>query len=157
VETALEMLEECRRALPVDVAVCVAAVADWRPAEPGSEKIKKARGAPPTIRLVENPDIVASLAASEQARPGLVVGFAAETRDVVANAIAKREQKGCDWIVANDVSPATGTLGGDRNAVHLVTPAGVEEWPAMDKLEVAERLVARIADRLAESTTRETE
>lgn len=146
VETALEMLDACREALPADIVVCVAAVADWRPEEAGSSKIKKAGGAPPSIRLVENPDIVATIASSDERRPKLVVGFAAETEEVVANAIAKRERKGCDWIVANDVSPTTGILGGDRNTVHLVTSGGVEEWPTMDKTEVAERLVARIAD-----------
>jgi len=157
VETALQMLEACRTALPADVAVCVAAVADWRPEEAGRAKIKKADGAPPTIRLVENPDIVATIAAAKKGRPELVVGFAAETENVVANAISKREKKGCDWIVANDVSPQTGTLGGDRNTVHLVTPGGVEEWLTMDKTEVAERLVTRIADYLAGSAERDSE
>jgi phosphopantothenoylcysteine decarboxylase/phosphopantothenate--cysteine ligase len=151
VETALEMMEACRRALPADVAVCVAAVADWRPAEAGRHKIKKAGGSPPTIQLVENPDIVATLAADGQRRPALVVGFAAETENVVANATAKRARKGCDWVVANDVSSATGTFGGDRNTVHLVTSSGVEEWPTMNKTEVAERLVARIVGHFAGS------
>jgi phosphopantothenoylcysteine decarboxylase/phosphopantothenate--cysteine ligase len=157
VETALEMLEACRRALPVDVAVCVAAVVDWRPAEAGQHKIKKAGGSPPTIELVENPDIVATLAAAGQRRPALVVGFAAETENVVANATAKRERKGCDWVVANDVSSATGTFGGDRNTVHLVTSSGVEEWPTMNKTEVAERLVTRIVGHFAESGDSECE
>ena len=155
VETAVEMLEASREALPADVVVCVAAVADWRPAEAGQHKIKKDGGAPPTIRLVENPDVVATLAAAGEGRPALVVGFAAETEDVVANAITKRERKGCDWIVANDVSSAAGTLGGDRNAVHLVRAGGVEEWPTMDKTEVAERLVARIADHFEGSSDRD--
>jgi phosphopantothenoylcysteine decarboxylase/phosphopantothenate--cysteine ligase len=154
VETAVEMLEASREALPSDVVVCVAAVADWRPAEAGQHKIKKDGGAPPTIRLVENPDVVATLAAAGEGRPALVVGFAAETEDVVANATTKRERKGCDWIVANDVSSTAGTIGGDRNAVHLVTSSGVEEWPTMDKTEVAERLVARIADHFEGSSDR---
>ena len=145
VETALEMLDACQRALPVDVAVCVAAVSDWRPAEAGRHKIKKAGAVPPTMRLVENPDIVATLAAAGERRPALVVGFAAETENLVGNAAAKRDQKGCDWIVANDVSSRAGTLGGDRNTVHLVTSSGVEPWPTMDKTDVAERLVQRIA------------
>jgi phosphopantothenoylcysteine decarboxylase/phosphopantothenate--cysteine ligase len=147
VETAREMLEACRSALPVDVAVCAAAVADWRPADTVPAKIKKRGGEPPALRLVENPDILATLAAGDP-RPTLVVGFAAETEQVVANAVAKRERKGCDWLVANDVSAGSGTFGGDQNAVHLVTDAGVESWPTMPKAEVAERLVVRIVDRL---------
>jgi phosphopantothenoylcysteine decarboxylase/phosphopantothenate--cysteine ligase len=157
VETALEMLEACRQVLPTDLAVCVAAVADWRPAEAGRHKIKKAGAEVPTIRLVENPDIVATLAAATEGRPTLVVGFAAETEDVVANATAKRERKGCDWIVANDVSPESGTFGGDRNTIHLVRADGVEEWPTMDKTEVAERLVARIADHFERFTNGDSE
>jgi phosphopantothenoylcysteine decarboxylase/phosphopantothenate--cysteine ligase len=143
--------------LPTDLAVCVAAVADWRPAEAGRHKIKKAGAEVPTIRLVENPDIVATLAAATEGRPTLVVGFAAETEDVVANATAKRERKGCDWIVANDVSPESGTFGGDRNTIHLVRADGVEEWPTMDKTEVAERLVARIADHFERFTNGDSE
>jgi phosphopantothenoylcysteine decarboxylase/phosphopantothenate--cysteine ligase len=131
------------------VAVCAAAVSDWRPAEEGVGKIKKTEGSPPELRLVENPDILATLA-NGVPRPDLVVGFAAETDDVVANASAKRQRKGCDWIVANDVSPSTGTFGGDRNTVHLVTASGVESWPTMDKAEIADRLVARISAQLAD-------
>ena len=148
VETALEMLDACERVLPVDVAVCVAAVADWRPTEVSQRKIKRSGGTPPTLRLEENPDIVATIAGAGERRPALVVGFAAETENVIDNAITKRQRKGCDWIVANDVSSTTGTLGGDRNTVHLVTDGGVEEWPTMDKTEVAERLVTRIAGHL---------
>ena len=149
VSTALEMLDECQRALPADIAVCAAAVADWRPAEADRNKIKKTDGEPPPLGLVENPDILATLAAPGQSRPALVIGFAAETESVVANAAAKLEQKKCDWVVANDVSPSTGTFGGDQNKVHLVTGHEVEDWPIMDKSEVANRLVARIANRLA--------
>ncbi len=150
VETAEEMLVACREALPVDIAVCAAAVADWRIANPASRKIKKDEAAgSPVLEFVANPDILATLSQSGRQRPGLVIGFAAETDDVVANATTKRRRKGCDWIVANDVAEGTGTFGGDINAVHLVSDAGVEDWPAMSKREVAERLASRIADHLA--------
>ena len=147
VETAAEMLVACRAALPADVAVCAAAVADWRVAETAGHKVKKTGGAPPTLALVENPDILATLSASGPSRPQLVVGFAAETEDVVAHAIAKRRRKGCDWILANDVAPETGTFGGDANTIHLIDAAGVEPWPTLTKLAVAERLATRIAAR----------
>ena len=143
VGTAREMLEACTAALPADVAVCAAAVADWR-AEEASQKIKK-KGAPPALRLVENPDILATLSAPGNARPRLVVGFAAETENLLANARAKLVKKGCDWILANDVSAAAGTFGGDRNTIHLVTEAGAEDWPPLSKHDVAERLAQRIA------------
>jgi len=143
VGTAREMLEACTAALPADVAVCAAAVADWR-AEEAPQKIKK-KGAPPALRLVENPDILATLSAAGNARPRLVVGFAAETENLAENARAKRAKKGCDWILANDVSAAAGTFGGDRNTVHLVTESGVEDWPPLSKHDVAERLAQRIA------------
>jgi phosphopantothenoylcysteine decarboxylase/phosphopantothenate--cysteine ligase len=148
IRTAREMLEACRAALPAEVAVCAAAVADWRVADEAGRKIKKGAGPAPTIRLVENPDILATLAAPGPGRPDLVVGFAAETEDVVRNAVAKRKRKGCDWIVANDVSPDSGTFGGAENSVHLVTETGVETWPRMTKQAVAERLAAAIARRL---------
>ena len=138
------MLEACRAALPADVAVCAAAVSDWRPAQAPDQKIKK-NGAPPTLQLVENPDILKTLAAAGNERPALVVGFAAETGDVVAKAIPKRAAKGCDWIVANDVAPGTGTFGGTENTVHLITPDGVEDWPRMTKQVVARRLADLIA------------
>lgn len=144
VESARDMLAACTAALPVDVAVCAAAVADWRVVAAAEEKIKK-DGELPTLALAENPDILASLAAAGNARPALVVGFAAETENVVAHAQAKRARKNCDWIVANDVSPATGTFGGDRNTVHLVTADAVDAWPPMSKIEVARRLADRIA------------
>jgi len=150
VETADEMLAACRAALPADVAVCAAAVADWRVAVAANQKIKKSAGAaPPTLALVANPDILATLAAPGPARPRLVVGFAAETNNVAAEATAKRLRKGCDWIVANDVSPATGIMGGEENEVLLVTATGAESWPRMSKTAVAACLAARIAEALA--------
>ena len=146
VETAVEMLEACERALPADVAVCAAAVADWRVARTAAQKIKKTEdGVPPVIVLAPNPDILATLARRAERRPGLVIGFAAETEDLIENARAKRLRKGCDWIVANDVSPATGTFGGDANTVHVVEVESVESWPRMGKDEVARRLAERIA------------
>jgi phosphopantothenoylcysteine decarboxylase/phosphopantothenate--cysteine ligase len=146
VTTALEMLAACEAALPADVLVMAAAVADWRPDSIANSKLKKsADRVVPLIRLVENPDILATLAA-HAARPGLVVGFAAETDNVVQNAIAKRARKGADWIVANDVSGDV--MGGERNRVHLVSEAGVEDWPEMTKTEVGTRLAARIAEKL---------
>lgn len=148
VETAVQMLAACEAALPVDVAVCTAAVADWRVLQPSGQKLKKNGGAPPVLHFAENPDILATLSGATERRPRLVVGFAAETHRVVEHAQAKRARKGCDWIVANDVSPETGTFGGENNTVHLITADGVEDWPAMSKRAVAGRLVARIADAL---------
>jgi phosphopantothenoylcysteine decarboxylase/phosphopantothenate--cysteine ligase len=143
VETAREMLAACQAALPADIAVCVAAVADWRPETQGALKIKKDGAAAPAIALVENPDILATLAKGA-ARPRLVVGFAAETNDVEAHAQAKLARKGCDWIVANDVSQP-GVMGGADNAVAIVTAAGIERWEKASKAEVARKLAARIA------------
>ena len=149
VETAAEMLAACQAALPADVAVCAAAVADWH-VETAAHKLKKQPGAaPPTLLLRPNPDILATLAAPGPLRPRLVVGFAAETQDMAANAAAKRARKGCDWMLANDVSPATGIMAGEANQVRLVTAAGAEDWPMLPKTEVAARLAARIADALA--------
>ncbi|MEE8171393.1 MAG: bifunctional phosphopantothenoylcysteine decarboxylase/phosphopantothenate--cysteine ligase CoaBC [Alphaproteobacteria bacterium] len=157
VETARDMLEACLDALPVDVAICAAAVSDWRPAEARGQKIKKGKSgaaAPPAnLKLVENPDILATLAARENDRPRLVIGFAAETDEVVAYAQSKLVAKGCDWILANDVSPDTGTFGGDHNKVHLIsgaaeTDSDIEEWPYASKLDVAARLAERIAREL---------
>ena len=145
IESAREMLEACRAALPVDVAVCAAAVADWRPADAAPRKIKKSGDRPPTLRLVENPDVLAALAAPGNMRPRLVIGFAAETEAIAANARAKREAKGCDWILANDVSPAAGVFGGDDNRIHLIDGDGEESWPRLDKREIAERIAERIA------------
>jgi phosphopantothenoylcysteine decarboxylase/phosphopantothenate--cysteine ligase len=148
VATAREMLTACEAALPVEIAVCAAAVADWR-AEAAPSKLKKKNGAPPALKLVENPDILATLSRAGNRRPRLVVGFAAETENVVANAQAKRTKKGCDWILANDVSPERGVFGGERNTIHLVDAAGVEDWPALSKREVGERLAQRVAAFLA--------
>ncbi len=148
VETALEMLAACEAALPADAAVCVAAVADWRADAVFGVKLKKTPGGPPTLRLVENPDILATLSAKGPRRPRLVVGFAAETSDLEAQAKAKLKRKGCDWIVGNDVS-AEGIMGGDENEVLLVTPGGTDPWPRIAKAAVAARLAARIAEALA--------
>ncbi len=142
--TAVEMREACRAALPADVAVCAAAVADWRVKAAAPAKLKKNAGGPPVLELIENPDVLAALSAAGNRRPRLVVGFAAETENLLANARTKRETKGCDWIVANDVSLGTGTIGGDENRVHLITADGVEDWPAMTKDQVADRLAERI-------------
>lgn len=147
VETAREMLEAVEAALPADAAIFAAAVADWRVANEASQKMKKQAGTLPTLSFAENPDILATISRHAQ-RPALVVGFAAETETVVAHAQAKRARKGCDWIVANDVSPATGIMGGTENAVHLITETGVEDWPRLPKPEVARRLAARIAEAL---------
>ncbi|HEX3700119.1 MAG TPA: bifunctional phosphopantothenoylcysteine decarboxylase/phosphopantothenate--cysteine ligase CoaBC [Phenylobacterium sp.] len=146
VETADEMLTACQAALPAEVAVCVAAVADWRPAHVGQAKIKKTGAEPAPIALVETPDILARLSTDEQ-RPRLVVGFAAETEALEANAKAKLRKKGCDWIVANDVSVA-GTIGGEQNAVAIVTAQGIERWERAPKAEVARRLALKIAEAL---------
>ncbi|TVR98794.1 MAG: bifunctional phosphopantothenoylcysteine decarboxylase/phosphopantothenate--cysteine ligase CoaBC [Rhodospirillales bacterium] len=148
IETAREMLAACRESLPVDVAVCAAAVGDWHVSAPAMQKLKKERGGLPTLALEENPDVLATLAAAGNSRPTLVIGFAAETENVVDNAVRKRRSKGCDWILANDVSPDTGTFGGDRTTIHLVTGDGVEDWPRMTKVDVAERLTDRVADAL---------
>ena len=146
VESARDMLAACEAALPVDVAICAAAVADWRVARAANEKLKKNGGGPPKLEMAENPDILASLAAPSNTRPGLVIGFAAETELVIENARAKREHKGCDWILANDVSPKTGTFGGEENTIHLVSAEGVEDWPRMSKTAVANRLADRVAE-----------
>jgi phosphopantothenoylcysteine decarboxylase/phosphopantothenate--cysteine ligase len=150
VESAREMLQRVETALPVDIAIFAAAVADWRVAREGEQKLKKAPGGMPPLQLVENPDILATISKSQDRRPPLVIGFAAETEHLIDNAKAKLARKGCDWIVANDVSPATGVMGGDRNTVHLLTRDGpgidVESWPVMTKEEVATALVARIAE-----------
>ncbi|HWL82860.1 MAG TPA: bifunctional phosphopantothenoylcysteine decarboxylase/phosphopantothenate--cysteine ligase CoaBC [Roseomonas sp.] len=147
VESARDMLAACEAALPADAAVCAAAVADWRAATAAGQKLKKVPGeGPPPLALALNPDILATLSAHAR-RPRLVVGFAAETENVVANAVAKRQRKGCDWIVANDVSGDV--MGGAENAVHLVTEGGVEDWPRLPKEEVARRLAARLAEALA--------
>ncbi|MGE5766542.1 MAG: bifunctional phosphopantothenoylcysteine decarboxylase/phosphopantothenate--cysteine ligase CoaBC [Bacteroidota bacterium] len=145
VETAEEMLAACRAALPVEVAVCAAAVADWRVAAAAQQKLKKDNGAPAGLALTQNPDILTELSRAGGQRPSLVIGFAAETEKVVEQGSAKRARKGCDWILANDVAPGTATFGGDHNRIHLITAEGVEDWPQMTKAEVAERLCRQIA------------
>jgi phosphopantothenoylcysteine decarboxylase / phosphopantothenate---cysteine ligase len=146
VESAGAMLDACRSALPADVAVFAAAVADWRVEQTSARKIKKrANAAPPVLTLVPNPDILATIAAAGPNRPRLVVGFAAETEDLMTNAQAKLKRKNADWIVANDVSPETGIMGGDENAVHIVSASGTETWPRLPKEDVARRLASRIA------------
>ena len=153
VETAREMLAACENALPLDVAVFAAAVADWRPTAEAAQKLKKNDADPaPAIALMRNPDILAAIAGANN-RPRLVVGFAAETENLIGFAEEKRIRKGADWIVANDVSAAGGAMGGAENRVHLITTAGTEDWPRLDKLAVARRLVARIAETLADKAT----
>ena len=146
VQTAHQMLEAVQSALPVDAAVFAAAVADWRVKSASNQKLKKSKDGLPTLDFAENPDILATVSQLKQDRPPLVVGFAAETNDVVSNATAKRARKQCDWIVANDVSPETGIMGGTENAVHLITSEAAEEWPRMAKADVAKRLALRIVD-----------
>ena len=148
VQTAAQMLEAVQAALPVDAAVFAAAVADWRVASASGSKIKKVNGALPVLEFAENPDILATVSQMTDGRPPLVVGFAAETDDVIAHATAKRARKGCDWIVANDVSPETGIMGGTENAVTLITETSAEDWPRMGKDAVAQRLAQRIAEAL---------
>lgn len=149
VQTAHQMLQAVQAALPCDVAVFAAAVADWRVASASDRKLKKTKDGMPKLDFAENPDILATVSQMTEGRPGLVVGFAAETNDVIDHATAKRARKGCDWIVANDVSPETGIMGGHENAVHLISDAGVEDWPRMGKDAVAQKLAARIAAALS--------
>jgi phosphopantothenoylcysteine decarboxylase/phosphopantothenate--cysteine ligase len=148
VQSAREMLSAVQGALPADAAIFAAAVADWRVKSESGSKIKKVAGALPTLEFEENPDILATVSQLEAGRPGLVVGFAAETDDVIAHATAKRERKGCDWIVANDVSPETGIMGGSENAVTLISAEGAETWPRMGKQDVANRLAHKVAEAL---------
>jgi len=147
VESTDDMLAACQAALPADVAVCAAAVADWKVKTANPQKLKKDGGLP-RLELAHNPDILASLSGSGNDRPALVIGFAAETESVIEHATAKRAKKGCDWILANDVGPATGTFGGANNRIHLIDEEGVESWPVMTKTAVAAELAKRIADRL---------
>jgi len=149
VETAQEMLVAAQGALPADAAVFAAAVADWRVAGPSDRKLKKGTDGAPALEFAENPDILATVSAMDEGRPRLVVGFAAETCDVIAHATAKRARKRCDWILANDVSAGTGIMGGTENAVTLITGDGAEGWPRMGKTEVARKLAERIARALA--------
>ena len=151
IESARDMLAACEAALPADIAVCAAAVSDWRAAETTGSKIKKHPGeAPPALTLTENPDILAALSLSKDHRPKLVIGFAAETDDIIANAISKRQRKGCDWIIANDVSPETGTFDGSFNTVHLISGDGTQDWPRLSKSGVGQRLAQQIADYFSE-------
>ena len=150
VDTAHEMLDATLAALPADIAICAAAVADWCAADEAPQKLKKQPdGSAPSLKLAANPDILATVAQSGAQRPRLVVGFAAETENLIENAKGKRVRKGADWIVANDVWPGTGAMGGDRTQVHLITAAGVEDWPRMSKDEMAARLLARAAEALS--------
>jgi phosphopantothenoylcysteine decarboxylase/phosphopantothenate--cysteine ligase len=155
VESARDMLRQVEAALPADIAIFAAAVADWRVANEGEQKLKKTSAGMPPLQLVENPDILATISKLKDKRPPLVIGFAAETEHLIDNAKAKLVRKGCDWIVANDVSPATGVMGGDRNTVHLLTRDGadihIDSWPVMTKEEVASALVARIAGIVGEA------
>ncbi len=150
IESAKDLLAACQAELPADIAVCAAAVADWGVKNAAVQKVKKtACGTPPCIELEQNPDILATLSAQGSQRPQLVVGFAAETENVFDHARQKLERKGCDWIVANDVSPAKGTFGGDTNTVHIISATGQDNWPSLNKTEVAKRLARRIAEALA--------
>jgi phosphopantothenoylcysteine decarboxylase/phosphopantothenate--cysteine ligase len=150
IESATDMLAACQSALPADVAVCAAAVTDWRPADPASHKLKKtAGGGAPDIQLIETPDVLARIAQSGNLRPRLVVGFALETEDLLKNAMTKLKSKGCDWIVANAVSETEQVFGSDQNTVALVTSAGMEVWPRLSKQEVGRRIAAAAAEYLA--------
>jgi phosphopantothenoylcysteine decarboxylase/phosphopantothenate--cysteine ligase len=157
VESAREMLEQVEASLPADIAIFAAAVADWRVASEGAQKLKKTPAGMPPLQLVENPDILATISKMKDKRPPLVIGFAAETEHLIDNAKAKIKRKGCDWIVANDVSPATGVMGGDRNTVHLLTrrdgEINVDSWPVMTKEQVATELVAHIVKSLNETSS----
>ena len=145
VEDARAMLQAVQQALPAEIAIFCAAVADWRVKSAGEQKFKKDVSGPPQLELAENPDILATIAQAKTNRPALVIGFAAETEQVIDYAQAKRRKKQCDWIVANDVSPATGVMGGDENTVHLIRDEGISHWPLMNKKAVAEALVKEIA------------
>jgi phosphopantothenoylcysteine decarboxylase/phosphopantothenate--cysteine ligase len=155
------MLHRVEAALPADIAIFAAAVADWRVANEGEQKLKKTTAGMPQLKLVENPDILATISKLSDRRPRLVIGFAAETENLIDNAKAKLARKGCDWILANDVSPATGVMGGDRNTIHLLSrDAGeigvdkikVDSWPVMTKEEVATALVARIVQAVGKAS-----
>ena len=151
-ESAQDMLAQTEKALPVDIAIFAAAVADWRVSNAGAQKIKKGQGGLPKLELTENPDILATVSKLKQHRPKLVIGFAAETENLIENATAKLKRKGCDWIVANDVSPASGVMGGDRNTVHVISNDKTESWPVMTKDQVATALVERIADAIGDKS-----
>ncbi len=149
VETAAQMLAAVQAAPHADIGIFAAAVADWRVASSSDEKIKKGKAGPPQLALTENPDILKTMSKRTPQRPALVIGFAAETENVIEHATNKRKSKGCEWIVANDVSHETGIMGGDRNTVHVVTASGVESWPDLTKTEVARRLIELAAEHLS--------
>ncbi|AOX19762.1 bifunctional phosphopantothenoylcysteine decarboxylase/phosphopantothenate--cysteine ligase CoaBC [Kozakia baliensis] len=157
VSSAQEMLAACEAALPADIAVCVAAVGDWSVAQVADEKLKKLGGAPPSLTLKENPDILATLSKAGPLRPRLVIGFAAETNNVLAHALEKRQRKGCDWLVANGVGAGTNVFGGQRNRVTLLTGQEEESWPEMSKFDVARRLAQRISDYFSSLSIKETQ
>ncbi|MFL2654834.1 MAG: bifunctional phosphopantothenoylcysteine decarboxylase/phosphopantothenate--cysteine ligase CoaBC [Alphaproteobacteria bacterium] len=148
IETAQQMLTACQKALPADVMVCAAAVADFRMATNSNKKIKKSNGKIPVLEITENPDVLATISKTKKTRPKLLIGFAAETHDIIPNAQLKLKDKKCDWLLANDVSEESGTFGGDNNTIHLVTADSVENWPQMTKNDVAKRLAERIASAL---------
>jgi len=148
IETAQQMLTACQKALPADVMVCAAAVADFRMATNSNKKIKKSNGKIPVLEITENPDVLATIGKTKKTRPKLLIGFAAETHDIIPNAQLKLKDKKCDWLLANDVSEESGTFGGDNNTIHLVTDDSVENWPQMTKNDVAKRLAERIASAL---------
>jgi phosphopantothenoylcysteine decarboxylase/phosphopantothenate--cysteine ligase len=146
VQSARDMLAACESALPADILVCAAAVSDWRASKQSQSKLKKSGSDPEVLELTLNPDILATLSKPSNKRPSLVVGFAAETENIISHATQKRTSKGCDWIIANDVSSGTDTFGSDHNTINLVTADGFENWPKMLKTHVAEKLALRIAD-----------
>lgn len=148
VETAVEMEAAVHAALPAEVVICAAAVADWRMATAADQKLKKTQAGPPSLTMMENPDILAGVSQMATGRPDLVVGFAAETTDVVSYAQAKRARKGCDWILANDVSPQTGVFGGDSNTIYFISETDIDPWPHQSKVQVAQTLAARIVTHL---------
>ena len=149
VQSAADMLSAVEANLPADIAIMAAAVADWRVASEGTQKIKKdGSGKPPALGLTENPDILATVGHHDSLRPKLLIGFAAETQNLIVNAQSKLQRKKADWIIANDVSPETGIMGGNANTVRLVSREGVEDWPELDKTEVARRIIARAAKEL---------
>lgn len=152
IATARDMLAATSIALPADIFISAAAVADWHVAHIGGHKLKKAGEAPPQLKLVENPDILATVAKMREGRPRLVIGFAAETDQVIAHGEAKLRRKGCDMIIANDVSAASGVMGGESNSVHVISASGVDSWPKLDKSEVARRLIALFATKLLDAT-----
>ncbi|MEM9582810.1 MAG: bifunctional phosphopantothenoylcysteine decarboxylase/phosphopantothenate--cysteine ligase CoaBC [Pseudomonadota bacterium] len=149
VQTAMQMLDAVQNALPADGAVFAAAVADWRMKSASDKKLKKDKNGTPTLEFAENPDILATVSQLKKGRPELVIGFAAETDDVIENATTKRERKGCDWIIANDVSPETGIMGGAENAVTVISASGADSWPRMSKDQVSNKIAAAIAKALA--------